>query len=269
MADVFLTWCRRGVDGFRCDAGYMIPTVAWRYMIGKVRDQFPDVIFLLEGLGGKISVTRELLDWADFNWAYSELFQNYDRGQIEGYLPGAMDISHADGTTIHFAETHDNPRLAATSTTYARMRTALCALLSNQGGFGFANGVEWLATEKINVHGAPSLNWGAQENQVDFIRRLNALLTVHPAFFHPVRVEMLQQGPGNAIVAARRSRPGGKGLLVLVNLDTASATEIAWPRSRSPLNVDSAIDLLSGQPVPISGDTQTARFRWLQGRFTA
>jgi starch synthase (maltosyl-transferring) len=114
MADVFLTWCRRGVDGFRCDAGYMIPTAAWRYMIGKVRDQFPNVIFLLEGLGGKISVTRELLNWADFNWAYSELFQNYDRGQIEGYLPGAMEISHADGTAIHFAETHDNPRLAAT-----------------------------------------------------------------------------------------------------------------------------------------------------------
>jgi starch synthase (maltosyl-transferring) len=83
MADVFLTWCRRGVDGFRCDAGYMIPTAAWRYMIGKVRDQFPNVIFLLEGLGGKISVTRDLLNWADFNWAYSELFQNYDRGQIE------------------------------------------------------------------------------------------------------------------------------------------------------------------------------------------
>ena len=161
MADVFLTWCRRGVDGFRCDAGYMIPTPAWRYMIGKVRDQFPNVIFLLEGLGGKISVTRDLLNWADFNWAYSELFQNYDRGQIEHYLPGAMEISQTDGTAIHFAETHDNPRLAATSPAYARMRIALCALLSSQGGFGFANGVEWLATEKINVHGSPSLNWGA------------------------------------------------------------------------------------------------------------
>ena len=258
MADVFLTWCRRGVDGFRCDAGYMIPTAAWRYMIGKVRDQFPNVIFLLEGLGGKLSVTRELLDWADFNWAYSELFQNYDRGQIEGYLPGAMDISQADGTAIHFAETHDNPRLAATSPVYARMRTALCALLSNQGGFGFANGVEWLATEKINVHGSPSLNWGAKENQVDFIRRLNAVLSVHPAFFHPVRVEMIQQGPGNAIVAARRCETDGKGLLVLVNLDAASPAEIAWDRSRSPLQGDSPIDLLTGHPVSIGGDRETA-----------
>ena len=87
MADVFLTWCRRGVDGFRCDAGYMIPTPAWRYIIAKVREQFPDVIFLLEGLGGKISVTRELLGWADFNWAYSELFQNYDRGRSSTTCP--------------------------------------------------------------------------------------------------------------------------------------------------------------------------------------
>jgi starch synthase (maltosyl-transferring) len=140
MADVFLTWCRRGVDGFRCDAGYMVPTAAWRYMIGKVRDQFPNVIFLLEGLGGKISVTRDLLNWADFNWAYSELFQNYDRDQIEQYLPGAMEISQADGTAIHFAETHDNPRLAATSPVYARMRIALCALLSTRGASDLPTG---------------------------------------------------------------------------------------------------------------------------------
>jgi hypothetical protein len=40
-----------------------------------------------------------------YNWAYSELFQNYDRAQIQKYLPGAIDISATDGLTIHFAET--------------------------------------------------------------------------------------------------------------------------------------------------------------------
>ena len=95
MADVFLIWCNRGVDGFRCDAGYMIPVMAWKYMIAKVREQYPDTTFLLEGLGGKISVTRDLLNTANLNWAYSELFQNYERGQIENYLPEAFDISKA------------------------------------------------------------------------------------------------------------------------------------------------------------------------------
>jgi hypothetical protein len=166
MADVFIKWCRRGVDGFRCDAGYMIPVAAWKYIVAKVREQFPAVVFLLEGLGGKISVTRDLLNSANLNWAYSELFQNYARGQIEDYLPEAIEISSADGIMVHFAETHDNPRLAARSTVYARMRTALCALSSHNGAFGFANGVEWFAAEKINVHDAPSLNWGAESNQI-------------------------------------------------------------------------------------------------------
>ncbi len=258
MADVFLTWCRRGVDGFRCDAGYMIPNAAWCYMIGKVRDQFPNVIFLLEGLGGKISVTRDLLNRSDFNWAYSELFQNYDRGQIEHYLPESMDISRSDGTTIHFAETHDNLRLAATSSRYARMRTALCALLSDQGGFGFANGVEWLAKEKINVHNSPSLNWGSPDNLVDHLRRLHALLTVHPAFFYPVHVEMIQKGDGNAIVAARRWEADGRGLLVVANLDADSSTTIAWPKNQSPIKGDRAMDLLTGQQALFEEDGEIA-----------
>lgn len=196
MAMVFLTWCRRGVDGFRCDAGYMIPKPAWRYIIARVRDQYPDTLFFLEGLGGKISVTRELLNTANLNWAYSELFQNYDRGQIHHYLAEAIDISAGDGVMINFAETHDNQRLAAVSTTYAKMRTALCALFSNSGGFAFANGVEWFATEKIDVHDANPLNWGAEVNQVDHIRRLNTILKSHPAFFDNVAQQFIERKRG-------------------------------------------------------------------------
>ncbi len=135
IAEIFLLWCKRGVDGFRCDAGYMIPVAAWKYIVSVIRDQYPDTIFILEGLGGKISVTRDILNKANFNQAYSELFQNYDRGQIEAYLPGAIEISQEDGIMIHFAETHDNNRLAERSNTFARMRTALCALCSVNGAF--------------------------------------------------------------------------------------------------------------------------------------
>jgi hypothetical protein len=49
------------------------------------------------------------------------------------------------------------------------MRTSLCALFSVCGGFGFANGVEWFATHKIDVHESSSLNWGDKINQVDHI----------------------------------------------------------------------------------------------------
>jgi len=252
MADVFLTWCSRGVDGFRCDAGYMIPVTAWKYMVARVRDQYPDTVFLLEGLGGKISVTRDLLNTANLNWAYSELFQNYDRRQIENYLPEAIGISTGDGITVHFAETHDNPRLASRSKIYARMRTALCALSSHQGAFGFANGVEWYATEKINVHNSASLNWGAQTNQVDLIRRLNHLLQVHPAFYGETELNMVQENGGNHIVLMRRHLPTGKTLLVLVNLDEKNQTLASWNPALTAMDGPDFIDLLSDAAVTVS-----------------
>jgi starch synthase (maltosyl-transferring) len=252
MADVFITWCRRGVDGFRCDAGYMIPVPAWKYIVAAVRDQYPDTIFLLEGLGGKISVSRDLLNQANFNWSYSELFQNYDRSQIETYLPGANEISVSDGITIHFAETHDNPRLAAQSKTFARMRTSLCALCSHQGGFGFANGVEWYATEKIIVHEATSLNWGAATNQVKHIRRLNTLLNIHPAFHDRTQLKMVQRGDGNCIVLLRHHVPSGKKLLIVANLDDRRQTVASWNPEETGMDASNFVDLISGEKTAIA-----------------
>lgn len=252
MAEVFLTWCRRGVDGFRCDAGYMIPAAAWKYIIAKVRRQFPDTVFLLEGLGGKREVTEDLLDNANFNWAYSELFQNYDRGQIEFYLPGALHVSTGKGIMVNFAETHDNNRLAATSKAYAKMRTALCALCSPNGAFAFTNGVEWLATEKIDVHQASSLNWGAEDNLVEHIRRLNAILAVHPTFYGQSELRLIQEGEGNFIVLSRYQPAAGAFLLILVNLELGQETKATWHYPTVIGEQTQFIDLLSGRKITVS-----------------
>ena len=251
MAAIFLTWCRRGVDGFRCDAGYMIPVPAWTFIVATVREQYPDTVFMLEGLGGKISTSRRIMNKAGFNWAYSELFQNYDYSQIKNYLPEALDISHSDGLMVHFAETHDNLRLAARSHTWARMRTALCALLSVQGGFAFANGVEWYATEKINVHDAPSLNWDAPINQIEHIRRLNCLLKTHPAFHDRCKITLLEHDSGNCLVVLRSHQPTGKTLLVLVNLDDDQPVDCTWTH-QGPVPFLPLWDLLSEKTMAVT-----------------
>ncbi len=261
MADVFLTWCRRGVDGFRCDAGYMIPLNAWKYIIASVRKQYPDTIFFLEGLGGKISVTRDLLNFGSFNWAYSELFQNYTRQQIKTYLHEALEISQTDGITVHFAETHDNNRLASRSTTYAKMRTALCALCSPNGAFGFANGVEWYATEKINVHDSPSLNWNSPQNQVDHIRALSWLLKNHPAFHDQSKIKWLQNGNDEFIAIARHHLPSGKKLLILVNLDDQNPVQASWHPEEAGISGNRFKDLITGKDIFLEYSETLAKCR--------
>ena len=243
MAEVFLFWCRRGIDGFRCDAGYMVPAEAWSVISSKVRSQYPDTVFLLEGLGGPIAVQDDLLRRRNLDWAYSELFQNYDRDSICRYLPTMLATAREAGSMISFAETHDNNRLAASGKVFARLRFLVNALLSG-GGFGFANGAEFFAAEKIDVHGCGALNFGAADNLCELVKKLDLLLSDHPAFFPESRVSLIQQGPGNVIAALRSASDGTNQVLILLNLDTCNAGTVRFNGKGIAL---SGRDVLSGK----------------------
>lgn len=250
MADVFLYWCGQGVDGFRCDAGYMIPTEVWTYIVASVREQYPDTIFMLEGLGGSIAATEDLLDRGNLDWAYSEIFQNHSRSQIEGYFPGSLNTSDKYGLLVSFAETHDNQRLAATSPAFARLRTALVAMCSLNGAFGITAGVEWFARDKIDVHGSPPLNWDGEPNQVKLVARLNAIVTDHPCF-HPGAKLRLLPGEGSSVVLIREAPPAHV-LLVVANVDHEKPVSASWDRDEFDSSAGIFRDLISGREVPVS-----------------
>ena len=260
MAEVFLFWVRNGVDGFRCDAGYMIPEKTWEYIVARVREEYPDTVFMLEGLGGKIEVTDALLARAGLDWAYSEIFQTYDRGAFEWYLPGAVERARQLGTLVHFAETHDNDRLAKGGKAWARLRVALAALLSHQGAWGIANGVEWYATEKIDVHGKNDLNWGAADNMVPLIAQLNELLRTHPDFIGNGKIELIQRGEGNFLAVKRGNT------LILANLDCSKGVEAHWEVGKFPPGEH--YDLLEKRPTTITDGIwlEPGEFRCVTGR---
>ncbi len=259
MANVFIFWCRQGVDGFRCDAGYMIPVETWAYIVARVREEYPCCVFLLEGLGGSLAVTEKLIGEANLDWAYSELFQTDGREALEWYLPQAIALAQKCGPLIHFAETHDNMRLAARGgPIFARMRTALSALLSHQGSFGIANGVEWFATERIDVHGASALNWSAEHHQIHELLRLTTLLAIHPAFGTPSRLRLIQQSAGNFLAVLREIDPEqGASLLVLVNLDCQHDVTAHW--DRGAFKLANTWDLLTGEAHPLHAAALTLR----------
>ncbi|MGL4853687.1 MAG: amylo-alpha-1,6-glucosidase, partial [Lentisphaeria bacterium] len=228
LAKVFLVWCERGVDGFRCDAGYMIPAKAWRYIIARVRNHYPDTIFLLEGLGGDLRITEDLLNYSNMNWAYSELFQNYSKDEIQNYINYANRISNSDGLMFHYAETHDNRRLASVSKSFSRLRTGLCAMLSSCGAFGITNGVEWYASQKVDVHLDCGLNWGAEDNQVKYLHRINSILRCHSAFHAGAKIEFLSTQNSNVIAFVRTSKDEKQRLLILANLDTNNSQHASF-----------------------------------------
>ncbi len=249
LAEMFLVWCRRGVDGFRCDAGYKVPMHAWRYITARVREEFPDAVFLLEGLGGSWAATESLLTEGGMQWAYSELFQNYSGGEVAWYLDYALEQNRRVGLYAHYSETHDNNRLAQRGRVWSLLRNRLSALTSASGAYGFTCGVEWLAAEKISVHGNSGMAWGNPENIVPEIAALNRLLAEHPCFFDDAKVTRLSAKDSAAYALLRESQEGLDRVLVLVNTDSESAQQFRLAgealRGSGILKVD-----LLGQALP-------------------
>lgn len=246
LAEALLVWCRRGVDGYRCDAGYMVPLPAWQYIIARVRQEFPDTVFLLEGLGGAWSLTETLLAEGGMQWAYSELFQNYRPQEIAGYLDHLIAHTGRVGTLVHYSETHDNDRLAKRGRAWSLLRNRLCALLSQQGCFGFTAGVEWLASEKISVHGCSGLNWDAADGIVDDLAHLNHLISDHPCWFDGATLERISADDAALLLVRRRSADGSDEVLIAANLDLEAPADL----DPLALGLHGAHDLISGSTVP-------------------
>ena len=246
-ADAFLEWCRRGVDGFRCDAGYMVPKQAWQFITARVRMEFPDVIFLLEGLGGAWSATESLLTEGGMQWAYSELFQNYSGREIAHYLDHCHYQSRRVGVLVHYSETHDNERLAKGGRLWSLMRNHLSALTSSCGAFGFTCGVEWLATEKVNVHESRGLSWGHKDNIVPELSLLTSLVSDHPCFFDGAQLTRWSTDDAPVYVLHRNSFEGKDQVIVLVNTDAGRAQQARFPASAFSLAGSPTINLLAAK----------------------
>jgi len=223
LAEMFLIWCRRGVDGFRCDAGYKVPLRAWRYITARVLEEFPETVFLLEGLGGSWEATENLITDGGMQWAYSELFQNYSGLDVASYLEYALRQSARLGLYVHYSETHDNKRLAARGRDWSLLRNRLCALTSVSGGFGFTNGVEWLAAERVNVHSSRGLAWGSEPNIIPELAQLNELLRTHPCFFDGATLTRVSTPESPVYALLRESADGTQRVVVAVNTDPERA----------------------------------------------
>ncbi len=223
LAEMLLIWCRRGVDGFRCDAGYKVPLRAWRYITARVLEEFPETVFLLEGLGGSWEATENLITDGGMQWAYSELFQNYSGLDVASYLEYALRQSARLGLYVHYSETHDNTRLAARGRDWSLLRNRLCALTSVSGGFGFTNGVEWLAAERVNVHSSRGLAWGSEPNIIPELAQLNELLRTHPCFFDGAKLTRVTTPESSVYALLRESADGSQRVVVAVNTDTERA----------------------------------------------
>ncbi len=118
MLDILLFWCKKGVDGFRCDMAEMVPVEFWGWAITQVKIYFPDTEFIAEVYNPELY--RSYIFEGKFDYLY-------DKVGMYDYLRGVTSRDYtAEGITrqwqatedilkhmLYFLENHDEQRIAS------------------------------------------------------------------------------------------------------------------------------------------------------------
>lgn len=118
MLDILLYWGAKKVDGFRCDMAEMVPVEFWGWVIPKVKEKYPHIVFIAEVYNP--NEYRNYIYNGKFDYLYDkEGLYNTLRAIMCSPTP-ATHISNCwksnDGIAdrmLSFLENHDEQRIAS------------------------------------------------------------------------------------------------------------------------------------------------------------
>ena len=118
MLDILLYWADKQVDGFRCDMAEMVPVEFWEWVIPKVKEQYPDLVFVAEIYNP--NAYRTYINQGGFDYLYDKV-QLYDtlravveeRGTVGHVTEIWQFLRGINHNMLRFLENHDEQRIAS------------------------------------------------------------------------------------------------------------------------------------------------------------
>ena len=117
MLDILLYWAAKGIDGFRCDMAEMVPAEFWAWATAKVRQHFPDVLFI-----GEVYNPAEYRRYiaSGFDYLYDKVGMYDTMRDVVCHRRNTDAITWAWQQTddirdhmLYFLENHDEQRIAS------------------------------------------------------------------------------------------------------------------------------------------------------------
>lgn len=150
MYSIVRHWCLKGVGGFRCDMVEMVPWQFFKWLIARIKEEFPEVVFVAEVYS--TDLYRRYIDEVGFDLLYDKSgFYDRVRDIVEGH-GSAQSLSRCwqflgdlQPRMLNFLENHDEQRFASDffAKDAARTFAALGAtLLFNTSSFMIYSGEE-------------------------------------------------------------------------------------------------------------------------------
>ena len=118
MLDILLYWCKKGVDGFRCDMVFMVPVDFWHWVIPQVKKKYPRTVFIAEIYDP--ALYRCYIHYGRFDYLYDKVGL-YDtlraiiecRESATAITRRWQEIDDIHQHMVNFLENHDEQRIAS------------------------------------------------------------------------------------------------------------------------------------------------------------
>ena len=232
---ILMVWVGHGVKTIRVDNPHTKPTSFWEWLIAKVHETDPDVIFLSEAFT-KPKVMKALAK-AGFAQSYTYFtWRNYKHEIVE-YAEELTQTEMKDFFRGNFfTNTHDiNPSILQIGGTPAfKYRVVLASTLSSvygiYSGFELCEGTpvpgkeEYLNSEKYEYK---VWDWDREGNITPYISRLNAIRNAHAALQEYDNLSFFEVQNDNILGYVKRTPDNGDIVVVLCNINPFETHE-AW-----------------------------------------
>jgi starch synthase (maltosyl-transferring) len=227
MTSIILFWAERGVRIFRVDNPHTKPVPFWEYLISRVRDRFPDTIFLSEAFT-KPKMMKALVKagftqsytyftWRTYKQELIEYFTELTQTEMRDYFRGNLFPNTPDILPVHL-QTGGRPMFM--------IRAVLAATLSSvygiYSGFELCENAalpgreEYLDSEKYQWK---ERDWNAPGNIKEWITRLNRIRRENRAL-HEYDNLRFYEAENNAILFyGKMTIARDNIILIAVNLD--------------------------------------------------
>jgi starch synthase (maltosyl-transferring) len=226
LCDVVLFWAGEGVRTFRVDNPHTKPFPFWEWMIARVRERYPDTLFLAEAFTRPKPMYR--LAKAGFNQSYTYFTWRHTKQEFIDYLTELTQAPPKDFFRPNFfVNTPDiNPYFLQHSgragfLIRAALATTLSGLWGMYSGFELCEATpipgkeEYFDSEKYEIR---VRDWNMPGNIVAEITRLNAIRRAHPALQSHLGVRFLA-ADNDQVLFFEKSYYDGDRVLVAINLD--------------------------------------------------
>jgi starch synthase (maltosyl-transferring) len=238
LKSVVLFWIEKGIRIFRVDNPHTKPFSFWEWLIGEIKREYPEVIFLSEAFTRPKVMAR--LAKLGFNQSYTYFTWRNTRRELIEYLTELTQTEAKEYFRPNFWP--NTPDILPEHLQYGgrpafMIRLVLAATLSsNYGIYGPAFELmvneaipgreEYLNAEKYEIK---HWDWNQPGNLRDFVARVNRIRKENPALQTTRNLHFYEVDNDALLFYAKLSEDLSNLILVLVNLDPFH-TQSGWVR---------------------------------------